>query len=84
MIHDSLPGFNLVDYRPSGFISKYKRQVNVPFLLTGRVSRVHGILVGLAVPHTLAYKQHFKLRFTAFTIRRTASGKETHEKKEYQ
>lgn len=27
MIHDSLPGFNLVDYRPSGFISKYKSKI---------------------------------------------------------
>ena len=41
--------------------------INVPFLLTGRVSRAHGILVGLALPHTLAFKRHFMPRFTAFT-----------------
>lgn len=41
----------------------------------------HSILVGLALPHTLAFKQHFMLRFTSFTQRRTASGKETMRKK---
>ena len=52
MIHDSLPGFNLVDYRPSGFISKYKgkirhvKQIAIAIDLTG-------VLDGDYAPHTL-------------------------------
>jgi hypothetical protein len=52
MIHDSLPGFNLVDYRPSGFISKYKgkirhvKQIAIAIYLTG-------VLDGDFAPHAL-------------------------------